>query len=337
MVKAAVAAVEYKLPERLLDNRELAELFPEWAPEKIEEKLGIVERRISAQEETSRDLAEAAARKLFASGSCSPGDVDYVLFCTQSPDYFLPTSSCIMQERLGLPRSCGALDFNLGCSGWVYGLGLAKGLIETGQARNVLFLTGETYSKFLAPADKSTRTLFGDAGTATWIVGVESDLEMIGPFVYGTDGRGAEHLIVKSGGFRQGGDRAACLSMNGGEIFSFTLREVTASVAALLAKVGLEWEAVDLCIFHQANRYMLDALRRKIQIPEDKFYTHFREVGNTVSNTIPIALHHAMREDRLKAGDTVLFSGFGVGLSWASCLAKLAPAAGLKVCAQSSG
>ena len=252
--------------------------------------------------------------------------VDFVLFCTQSPDYFLPTSACIIQSRLGLGKSCGALDFNLGCSGWIYGLGLAKGLIETGQATNVLFLTGETYSKFLQDDDKSTRTLCGDAGSATLISAVESMQELIGPSVYGTDGSGAENLIVRRGGFRNPGsprDEETGLLMNGGEIFNFSIREVSKSVNALLDKSGMAMADVDLFIFHQANAYMLQFLQKKCRIPEEKFYQHFESTGNTVSNTIPIALHHALQEKRIGAGSRVMFVGFGVGLSWGACMVTL--------------
>ena len=274
----------------------------------------------------SSDLATKAAGKLFKVGKIAPADVDYLVFCTQSPDYFLPTSACLIHERLGLPKSCAAMDFNLGCSGWVYGLGIAKGLIESGQATNVLFLTGETYSKFLSETDKGTRTLFGDAGATTLISAVDCDEDLIGPFVYGTDGSGAEHLIVKHGGLKHPGSPRSSetgLCMNGGEIFSFSVREVSKSVDELLTKSGQTIESIDLFIFHQANAYMLEFLRNKCGIPENKFYTWFETTGNTVSNTIPIALHHAIAEGKAIPGMRLMFVGFGVGLSWGACLAKL--------------
>jgi len=326
MKKAKVIAVEYFLPEGELSNVELAALFPEWPADKIKEKLGITCRKIAAEGEFSSDLATKAAEKHFAIGRIAPADVDFLIFCTQSPDYFLPTSACLIQDRLGLPKSCGALDFNLGCSGWVYGLGIAKGLIESGQAANVLFLTGETYSKFLSDTDKGTRTLFGDAGAATLISAVDCDTELIGPFVYGTDGSGAEHLIVKYGGLRNPGSPRSSetgLCMNGGEILSFSAREVSKSVNALLKQSGNTIESIDLFVFHQANAYMLEFLKTKCGIPDRKFYTCFETVGNTVSNSIPIALNHAIAEGKARPDMKIMFVGFGVGLSWAACMARL--------------
>lgn len=322
-MKALIRSVEYYLPETILDNEDLSSRFPEWTAKRIEEKLGVRTRHIAAQNECSSDLAVKAAEKLLASGRVSPSAIDYVLFCTQSPDYFLPTTACLIQDRLGIPRTAGALDFNLGCSGYVYGLGLAKGLIESGQARRVLFLTGETYSKFLAPDDKSTRTIFGDAGTATLLEGCESAEELVGPFVYGTDGSGAESLIVKSGGFRDPAHPPACLFMGGPEIFEFTLKTVPAALDELFVRTGLGVESVDCFVFHQANKYMLQSLRVKCGIPENKFMLEMRDTGNTVSNTIPVALHDAIASGRLQPGARVALVGFGVGFSWGACMVRI--------------
>jgi 3-oxoacyl-[acyl-carrier-protein] synthase-3 len=336
-MKAAVAAVEYHFPEHCLTNEQLAAEFPEWSVGKIEEKTGIAERWIAAEGECSSDLGVAAARKLFASGVCRPADIDYLLFCTQGPDYFLPTTACVMQQRLGIPTSAGALDFNLGCSGYVYGLGLAKALVETGQATNVLLVTAETYSKFIHPKDKSVRTLFGDAGAATLVRGVAWNDEFIGPFVYGTDGCGAKNLIVPTGGMRQrvaaAGDEAtldpdgnlrseANLYMNGPEIFAFTLRVVPKAVQELLARAGKGLGDIDLFVFHQANQYMLEHLRKKLKIPTDRFFVGMRHCGNTVSCTIPIALKQAADEGRLRPEHLVMLVGFGVGYSWGATLIR---------------
>lgn len=339
MKRAAIRAIEYHLPEGRLTNEQLGALFPEWPAAKIEEKTGIFERRVAAAGECSSDLAVAAARKLFASGSCRPEQIDYLIFCTQSPDYFLPTTACLIQHCLGLPTACGALDFNLGCSGYVYGLGLAKGLIESGQATNVLFLTGETYSKFIHPGDRSVRTLFGDAGSATLVQGMntENGDEFIGPFVFGTDGTGAKNLIVPTGGMRnrapagaevaekdaQGNVRSPDnLYMNGSEIFAFTLKAVPQSVNSLLQHAGKRVEDIDLFIFHQANQYMLDYLRAKMKLPAEKFYIAMRHCGNTVSSTIPIALRHAIDAGKVKPGHLLMLVGFGVGYSWGANLLR---------------
>jgi 3-oxoacyl-[acyl-carrier-protein] synthase-3 len=330
---AAIRDLAYHLPEAALTNAELAAAFPDWGVEKIARKTGIASRRIAAEGECSSDLATAAARALFARGACRPEDVDFVLLCTQSPDYFLPTTACLVQDRLGIPTTAGALDFNLGCSGYVYGLGLARGLIETGQARNVLLLTAETYSKFLAPEDKGVRTIFGDAAAATLVSAVDDDpAPALGPFVYGTDGRGAEKLIVRTGGTRRRertGDAGDFLFMDGPEIFAFTIAAVPALVQQMLATAHLEVADVDLFVFHQANKYMLDHLRGACGIPAEKFPLSLEDCGNTVSATIPIALERARAAGTLRPGMRVMLVGFGVGYSWGATMVRwTAPAAG---------
>jgi 3-oxoacyl-[acyl-carrier-protein] synthase-3 len=339
-MKASIAAITYRLPEAVLSNDELAARFSDWSPEKIQEKTGITERHIARRDECASDLAVEACQKLFESNICRREDIDYLLLCTQTPDYFLPTTACVVQDRLGLPTACGALDFNLGCSGFVYGLGLAKGLVETGQAKNVLLVTAETYSKFIHENDRSVRTIFGDGAAATLIQAVHIDEEIsdepIGPFIYGTDGRGAKNLIVPVGGMRErvasdrgmqadafGNERtSANIYMNGGEIFSFTLRAVPEAVRRLLERVRLRLDDLDLIVFHQANRYMLDHLQKKIKIPNDKFVIAMEHVGNTVSSTIPIALSDAAASGRLKDGQRVMVVGFGVGYSWAATIIR---------------
>jgi 3-oxoacyl-[acyl-carrier-protein] synthase-3 len=335
---AVISAIEYHVPQGMLSSAQLAREFPEWSIEKIDAKTGITERHIAAEAECSSDLAVEAATKLFQSGACRPEEIDYILFCTQSPDYFLPTTACLIQSRLGIPHSAGALDYNLGCSGFVVGLGLAKGLIETCQAAKVLLLTGETYSKFIHKRDKSVRTIFGDAAAATLVAWVEKAGDPpIGPFVYGTDGSGAANLIVPTGGMRHprtaetaqvyedesGNSRSRDnLFMNGAEIFNFSLRTIPSCVTALLVRAELGMEAVDLFVFHQANRYMLDHLRKKMKIPEQKFVVAMSHCGNTVSSTIPIALKQAQQDGRLRPGQLVMLVGFGVGYSWAAGLLR---------------
>lgn len=338
-MRAVLRSIAYHLPERVLDNAELAEKFPEWSIEKIRDKTGIDRRHIAAEGETSGDLAERAARALFDREQIDPSTIDYLLFCTQSPDHFLPTTACVLQTRLGLRTDVGALDFNLGCSGYVYGLGLAKALIETGQARSVLLLTGETYSKFINPGDKRVRTLFGDAGAATLITVDEQTSEAapdpIGPFVYGTDGRGAQNLIVRTGAFREartaesarevrdefGNTRSADhLYMNGGEIFTFTLKAVPQVVDALLSRARTTLAQVDLVVLHQANAYMLEHLRKRLGVPRERFVVELDDVGNTVSCTIPIALERVRSKGLLAPGMRVLLVGFGVGYSWSATL-----------------
>ena len=339
---AVLSAIEYRVPEGVLTNTQLAGLYPEWTQERIEQKLGIANRHIAGEGECSSDLGVQAAQKLFASGVCGPQDIDFILLCTQSPDYFLPTTACLIQDRLGIPDTAGALDFNLGCSGYIYGLSLAKGLVETGQSKNLLLITAETYSKFLHPQDKSVRTVFGDAAAAS-LIQARTRLDSaggpaIGPFVVGTDGRGAKNLIVEAGAFRKpkstdqvsidenGNPKSdAALYMNGGEIFTFTLDRVPQTVVELLAKSGLRVEDIDLFVFHQANKYILDFLRKACRLPVEKFYIGMRQFGNTVSSTIPIALKNAADEGVLKPGARVMLVGFGVGYSWGATIITWQP------------
>lgn len=323
-----INTIAYALPEATLDNETLAGLYTGWTPEKILNKTGVATRRIAAEGETAVDLAEQACRKLFDAG-VAPGSVDFLLMCTQSPDYHLPSSACILQHRLGLSKACGATDFDLGCSGYVYGLAFAKGLMAAGVASNILFVTADTYTKYVHPMDKSVRTIFGDGAAATFLTA--SDTEKVGAFSLGTDGSGAQTLVVPTGCAREprtaesareetdryGNTRSRDnLYMNGQSIYRFSLRVVPQTVDEALAKNGLSREDIDLYVFHQANTFMLEALRREMNLPQEKFYINMEDIGNTVSSTIPIALARAEAEGRLARGMKVLLAGFGVGLSW---------------------
>lgn len=322
-------AISYYLPEQTLTNEALNSIFPDWSVNKIAAKTGVIERRIAAKDEFASDMAIKAANKLFEEHGISPSSIQFVLLCTQSPDYFLPTTACIVQHKLGIPVTAGAMDFNLGCSGYVYGLSLAKGLIATGDVDNVLLITSETYSKHIHDNDKSVRTIFGDAASASFIRkdGTGGALKS---FTFGTDGSGAENLIVKGRGMRypdlSDDDVAASsnglspntLFMNGAEIFTFTLKSVPAMIEQVLRKNNLAQDEIDLFVFHQANKYMLDHLRMKLGIPEEKFFVSLSDCGNTVSSTIPIALNQAGLQQKIKAGMKVLIAGFGVGYSWSA-------------------
>jgi 3-oxoacyl-[acyl-carrier-protein] synthase-3 len=329
-MSASIRAISCFLPANVLSNDELEKMGSGWTAAEIENKLGIVERRVVGPGECASDLAVQAAQRMFASGLCTAGDIDYLLLCTQTPDYLLPTTACLLQSRLGLGTHVGAIDVNQGCSGYIYALGLAHGLIESGQARNVLLLTADTYSRLLDPGDFSVRSLFGDAATATLLSDVPSEQRSLGPFVYGTDGQGGENLIVRALSLRERtlaeSDhkplRAEALKMDGPEIFTFAVSVVPPLVGRLLEKAGIGLADVDLFVFHQANAYILEKLRKKIGIPPEEFVIAMRHTGNTVSSTIPLALHAAMRDRRLTPGNRVLLAGFGVGYSWGAALVR---------------
>jgi 3-oxoacyl-[acyl-carrier-protein] synthase III len=325
--------IEYYLPESVLSNQDMEREFPDWPADKIESKVGIRERHIASGSETAQDLAFEASQLVL--NDFDKDKIDFILLCTQSPDYFLPTSACILQDRLGLRKNIGALDFNLGCSGFVYGLALSKGLLQAGIARNILLITSETYSKHMHPKDRANRSIFGDGSAAAIIQ--SSDLDKIFEFELGTDGSGRNNLIVPNGGFRHPGhDQSEAktdesgnffcannLYMNGPEIFNFTIESVPVVVNNVLAKNNLSIDQIDYFIFHQANKYMLDYLRKKIKIPQEKFYNHMLLTGNTVSATIPIALKESMKQNIIQAGNKIMLVGFGVGYSWGAVIIQI--------------
>ena len=324
--------IAYYLPEKVISNVELAALYEGWSEEKILSKTGISSRHVVDENETALDLAEKASKKLFEEYQISPNQIDFIILCTQSPDYKLPTSACILQNRLGIPTSVGALDYNLGCSGFIYGLTLAKGLILSGTARNILLVTAETYSKYIHSHDKSVRTIFGDGAAAALID--EATVDGIGAFTLGTDGSGYEHLIVPTGGAKAAVVHNAAeevdksenirtqnnLFMSGLDIFNFTLQIIPTTMEEVLAKNNLTQDDVDLFVFHQANKFMLDTIRKTNLIPRKKFYVNMEDIGNTVSASIPIALKRAEADGVLREGMRVMVVGFGVGLSWGATI-----------------
>ena len=331
---AYIKAISYYLPETVLTNEALVREFPEWSVDKVAQKVGVHSRHLAGEHETAGDMAERAARRLFDEYTIDPKEVDFLLLCTQSPDYFFPSTACILQNRLGLRTDVGAFDYNLGCSGCVYGLAVAKGLIAGGIARNVLLLTAETYNKYLHPSDKSNRSIFGD-GAAACLISTDG-FAKIGAFGMGTDGSGAEHLILKTGAARW--KMATGLSvtddeghvwhddylyMNGSEICTFTLDIVPPLVNITLANNGLEKEMINQFVFHQANKYMLNFLRKKLKIEQNRFYYCLSQFGNTVSSSIPIALREAIDDGIIRKGDKALLAGFGVGYFWAGTILRL--------------
>ncbi len=324
---AYIKAISYYLPEKVVTNEELVKEFPEWSVDKVAQKVGVDSRHLASENETAGDMAEKAARKLFEEYQIDPKSIDFIMLCTQSPDYFLPSTACILQDKLGIPTSAGAFDYNLGCSGCVYGMAVAKGLIAGGIAKNVLLLTSETYNKYLHQSDKSNRSIFGD-GAAACVISIDGFAE-IGEFSLGTDGSGANNLIVKTGAAREKTATGKYveddeghiwyddyLYMNGGAIFNFTLDAVPAMIKDILGKNNFQQEEIDYYVFHQANKFMLNTIRKVCVLPKDKFYVNLSSTGNTVSSTVLIGLKDCMGNGTIKIGDRVMISGFGVGLSW---------------------
>lgn len=329
MLFAEIGPIAIHLPERVETNAELQAAFPEWDMREIEEKTGIRSRYIAAANETASDLAVAACEKLFAEHQIDRQTIDFVLLCTQTPDYPLPTTACLLQSRLGLRESCGALDFNLGCSGFVYGLAIADGLIRTGAARRILLLTAETYSKYIDAEDRSLRTIFGDAAAATLIEA--SPQQSLTGFQFGTDGSGADTLLVSDGGSRVAVDALkprhrkrwkSRLYMDGPSLLSFTIVAVPKLIEQVLERAELPAEQVELYLLHQATRKMLEQLQTRLGLDEACLPIMLENYGNTVSSTLPILISDLRQQGRIELGTQSLLIGFGVGWSWAGCAWK---------------
>lgn len=306
---AMIKHINYYLPQCILSNSDLIKICG-YTEEQIFSKTGIMNRHI-AEDETALDMAVRTASNMFLNQyDSSYTDIDFIIYITQSPEYILPTTACMLQDRLDIPKTAGAIDLNMGCSGYIYGIAFAKSLINSNIAKNVLLITSETYSKYINQTDRSTLTIFGDGATATLLT--NSDNECIGEFVFGTDGSGGKHFIIDKG--------QEHIFMNGPEIFNFTINVIPQCVNDALIKNNISMNEIDMFIFHQANKFMLDHLRSKIKIPEDKFYVNMTNVGNTVSSSIPIALKMAEDEGKIKHGDKIMLVGFGVGLSWGATI-----------------
>lgn len=324
---AHIGPIAVHFPERRETNAELHAQFPGWDIPLIQEKTGIAQRYIAAENETAADLAVAAAEKLFTEHSIDRSTIDYILLCTQTPDYPLPTTACLVQDRLGIPTTAGAIDFNLGCSGFVYGVSMAEGLICSGQAKRILLLTAETYSKYIDAEDRSLRTIFGDAAAATLIEAGTSD--SLTGFRFGSDGSGADTLFVADGGARHASTALrprhrkrwkSRLYMDGASLISFTVTAIPQLMREMLEKAGLSIDDIQLFLMHQATDKMLSQLQIALGVDSTRLPIRLRDCGNTVSSTLPILIHDLRRSGELVSGMQTMLVGFGVGWSWAGCL-----------------
>ena len=323
--------IEIYLPEKTINSSYLKKRFSSFNKEKFENKIGIYERRQSHFSQSSLELSINACKKLFE--HIDKSDIDFIVYCTQTPKYILPGNSTQLQSSLKLD-CVPSFDFNLGCSGYVYGLGISKSLIESGLAKNILLVTSDTYTKFINKQDKSNRSIFGDGSTCT-LVDISLAKKM-GKFVLGSDGSKHENLIIRNGGgyskyennakiIEYGQDNFYThndLYMEGIEIFNWTIKKIPDLVKETLKKNLLRIDDIDYFIFHQANAYMLTYLRKKIRIPENKFHLNLEKTGNTVSSTIPIALKECFEKKLIKKNMKVMLVGFGVGLSWGATIIK---------------
>lgn len=328
---AKIRAVASYLPAQIERNDEIVDA-------RFIKKIGVESRHVSAADESSGDLAFAAAEKLFAEYELDRHETDFILLCTQHPDYQMPHTAAHLQSRLGLKKSVGTLDIALGCSGYVYGLAIAKSFIETGLAKKILFLTSSVYTKYINMRDTSTRPLFGDGATATWIEAVDESEPSLNAFVFGSDGSRYDKLIIPVGGSRHTPRSTPEIFatdenknyrsnyevfMDGMAITYFTLREVPKLVDDVLNAANLTRADLDYCIFHQANKFMMTYLRDKAGLNDVPFHNDITATGNIVSGSVPLAIEQVVKSSGSKNLRRVMLAGFGVGLSWAGCIADL--------------
>jgi 3-oxoacyl-[acyl-carrier-protein] synthase-3 len=328
-MSSKIKYISYYLPPTSLGNEELAGLFENKTKEEIFTVFGVKKRSIRNPGQIGSDLAYEAALKFISENKTfDKNAIDFLIFCTEGLDYKAPTSASVLHHRLGLNENCGCIDMPMGCSGFIYGLSLAHSMIQAGNASNVLFLVADIPSSVIHSSDFEMRCIFGDAGVA--ILVQKSEINQIGKFVFGTDGSGAQNLIVERGTTRAPIDKEwlekykdepenlsqGRMKMNGLEIARFSLQRVPSLLENTLQKNNVSFEEIDLFVFHQASKFILNSLQRKCKIPSDKFYTYYEEVGNTVSCSIPIALKHAELEGKLTKGMKIMLLGFGVGYSW---------------------
>jgi 3-oxoacyl-[acyl-carrier-protein] synthase-3 len=327
---AAIRGVASAVPSRRFDNFTDAKGFSGDEVRKVVGLAGVKSRRMAGDSVCSSDLCQAAAECLLEKIGWDRDSVDALIMITQSPDYFLPSTACLLQAKLGLPTTCAAFDVGLGCSGYPYGLYLGALMLGGGGIKRVLVLHGETPARFADESDRSVSLLFGDAGSATALEGGGPDREDPWSFVLHTDGSGFEDLIIPGGGFRERfpeDKRKYYVSMNGANIFNFSIKRVPPVIQDTLELAGLTKDDIDYFILHQSNQFIMRHLAKKMGIPEAKVPLTLGDFGNTGGPSIPLTMvlgNLARPADRPL---TLMLIGYGVGLSWASALVRLGPAA----------
>jgi 3-oxoacyl-[acyl-carrier-protein] synthase-3 len=313
-----IKAIEYYLPERIIDNQYLHENAGTDI-DFLDNKVGIKLRHIAAEDETTSEMAVKAASTLFEKNKIDTESIDLLIICTQNPDYKLPTTACIVQNELKLKTSCIAFDINLGCSGFVYSLAIAGNFIKTGMATNALLIMVDQYSRLIDYEDKNTAALFGDAASAILVESCAASEGVIDA-VFGTDGSNADKLIAFNSGVKSDPERSKYIYMDGREIFKFSVQIVPLSVIEILKKNNLNISDISYFVFHQANKYILAEIQKRLEIADNQMVIDLEDYGNTVSSTIPIAYKNLLSKGDLKNSELVIFCGFGVGLSWGTIL-----------------
>jgi 3-oxoacyl-[acyl-carrier-protein] synthase-3 len=328
---AVIRGITTCVPPHRFNNLEDATEFPREDVEKVVRMAGVKTRFTADESICSSDLCLAAARDVMAALEWDPESVDALIFVTQSPDYFLPSTACLIHRDLGLASACSAFDVGLGCSGYPYGIWLASMMLQSPGFKRALVLHGETPSRFARNSDRAVALLFGDAGSATALEAPEED--QVGPewwFSLNTDGSGYDELIIEGGGFRERfpEDREKCfVKMDGAGIFNFTIKRVPALVEETLRASGVGDGEIDYYIFHQSNRFIMNHLCKKMGLSADKVPLTIEDYGSAGGPSVPLTMTRGGLERPSDRSLRLLLLGYGVGLSWGSALVDLHPEA----------
>lgn len=322
-----IRAISYEVGSCFITNEVLGQQNPSWPMDEIQKRSGVSARPIAAPGETAFDLGLAAANRLMSDINLSPLDISALIFCTQTPDYIMPPNSMLLHGALNLPHNVMSFDICHACSGYIYGLGIGKSLIDSGIAKNVLLVNADTYSRLLNPNDRSARPIFGDGAAATLLSFSDLEFEIIGMNFF-SSGQNYDRFIIKNGGARNPNknsiDSDDFIKMNGFGVLSFFTNVVPPSINELLSQSNISLADISYFVFHQASQLALDGLQKSLEIPPNKVVNYLGGMGNLVSASIPIALKMLMDgSNNPKKGDLILLSGFGVGLSWGNVLIKV--------------
>ncbi len=332
-IGVGITALAAAVPKNIVRNIDYNSHFPQNDVLEIIEKTGIVERRFVSEGQCASDLCFAAAEKLISDNFIDKSEIDLLIFISQTPDYRMPATSILLQERLGLSKQTMAFDINLGCSAFVYGLSVVYSLMERSGFRKALLLDGETRSKIYHPKDRKTAFLFGDGGVAALI---ERNIKFNKSFFnLGSDGSKSHLISMKSGGYRNPSSSESFFErvydengnvstdehgrMDGGEVFNFVLKEIPSSVKKIMKTADVTNNEIDYFVLHQANKFMNGYLQKKFKLEDEKFPLSIAKFGNTSSVSIPLTIVSEL-EIQMDGHKKLLLSGFGVGMSWASCI-----------------
>ena len=326
-----ITAMAAAVPRRIIKNLEYTEFFPADQVKEVVDKVGVLERRFADEETCSSDLCYAAAEKLIADNNIDRNEIDLLVFLSQTPDYRMPATSIILQDRLGLPQSCVAFDIQLGCAGFCYAMSVVYGMMQGGNIRKALILDGETRSKVYSPKDRRSAFIFGDGGVAALVE--RNDKFGKSWFSLNSDGSRHDLIMIKGGGYRNMSSAETLKErvvdeygnirsdeqgfMRGGDVFNFVIREIPRDIKKTIEFSGIDKDSIDFIVFHQANNFINSYIAKKMKLDADKIPHTIEKFGNTSSVSVPLTIVSELK-DKLEGSKTLLLSAFGVGMCWAT-------------------